>query len=181
MYGHLACYSLPALHRLIAMDPTYGIHDTIECAFVARKGTLAGLQALRARQIPAPWDSSVCDAAASADVMDPTILKWITSQDPCLWDVYLCLLSDTDDVRWTDEAAVVELARLRALDPPAPWDESVCEEAAGRGWVGALAWLRSQDPPCPWDPEVCADATRTLKERDAAAVLEWMAAVGALS
>ena len=89
MYGHLACYSLPALHRLIAMDPTYGIHDTIECAFVARKGTLAGLQALRAMQIPAPWDSSVCDAAASAGVMGPTILKWITSQDPCLWDVYL--------------------------------------------------------------------------------------------
>ncbi len=35
-------------------------------------------------------------------------------------------------------------------DPPCPWDEYVCSEAAENGHLEILQWLRAQDPPCPW-------------------------------
>jgi hypothetical protein len=58
----------------------------------------------------------------------------------------------------------------RSQQPPCPWDEEACSEAARGGHLEVLQWARSQEPPCPWD-------TRT---RDRAAsgrhqhVLEWL-------
>ena len=47
---------------------------------------------------------------------------------------------------------------LRAHDPPCPWDEWTCANAAIGGHLHVLQWLRSQDPPCPWDEETCSGA-----------------------
>jgi hypothetical protein len=47
---------------------------------------------------------------------------------------------------------------LRAQEPPCPWDEQACTNAAVYGDLGMLQWLRAQDPPCPWDEWVVAYA-----------------------
>ena len=46
----------------------------------------------------------------------------------------------------------------RQLNPPCPWDESTCRDAAYGGHLDVLQWARSQDPPCPWDVYTCCYA-----------------------
>ena len=46
---------------------------------------------------------------------------------------------------------------LRAHDPPCPWDERTCSNAAEGGHLDVLQWARSHDPPCPWYEESFAD------------------------
>ena len=47
---------------------------------------------------------------------------------------------------------------LRCQDPPCPWDEFACSNAATNGHLHILRWLRSQDPPCPWNANACTNA-----------------------
>ncbi len=61
---------------------------------------------------------------------------------------------------------------LRALNPPVPWDISVCEVAASRGNISMLAWLRGQQPPCPWGESVASAAAACGK----LATLQWLRA-----
>jgi hypothetical protein len=44
----------------------------------------------------------------------------------------------------------------RSQEPPCPWDEQACTNAAVGGHLGMLQWLRAQEPPCPWDAGVVA-------------------------
>ena len=44
---------------------------------------------------------------------------------------------------------------LRAHDPPCPWDEQTCGNAAYSCHLHVLQWARSQDPPCPWSVWAC--------------------------
>ena len=43
----------------------------------------------------------------------------------------------------------------RSQDPPCPWSEETCREAAWNGHLDVLKWARSEDPPCPWNGETC--------------------------
>ena len=43
----------------------------------------------------------------------------------------------------------------RAQEPPCPWDEDTCADAAEGGHLDVLKWARSQDPPCPWSRDEC--------------------------
>eukprot|EP00605_Chrysophyceae_sp_TOSAG23-4_P000660 GSChrysophyteH1.ASY1.ANO1.742.1 assembled CDS len=45
---------------------------------------------------------------------------------------------------------------LRATEPPCPWHEDTCSNAALGGHLDVLQWARSQDPPCPWDERTCS-------------------------
>ena len=47
---------------------------------------------------------------------------------------------------------------LRAQKPPCPWSEGACAYAARGGHLEVLKWLRAQDPPCPWNAETCCEA-----------------------
>ena len=50
------------------------------------------------------------------------------------------------------------LQRLRATQPPYPWDACVVAEAAASCEMAIVEWLRSGDDPCPWDvsaPQAC--------------------------
>ena len=44
---------------------------------------------------------------------------------------------------------------LRAREPPCPWDEWTCWNAAEGGHLDVLQWLCSQDPPCPLNEWRC--------------------------
>ena len=61
---------------------------------------------------------------------------------------------------------------MRAQDPPCPWNERTCSDAAKGGHLHVLQWLRAQDPPCPWDERTCAAAA----EDGNLHVLQWMRA-----
>jgi hypothetical protein len=55
---------------------------------------------------------------------------------------------------------VERLQWLRAQDPPCPWEEETCSEAARGGHLDVLRWLRAQDPPCPWEERTCHAASQ---------------------
>ena len=49
---------------------------------------------------------------------------------------------------------------LRAHDPPCPWNERTCSDAAGGGHLNVLQWARYHDPPCPWNNDTCRYAAK---------------------
>jgi hypothetical protein len=58
---------------------------------------------------------------------------------------------------------------LRAQVPPCPWSD--CNSAARGGRLEVLQWMRAQDPPCPWDPEECASEAAYHDEHE---VVDWI-------
>ena len=55
----------------------------------------------------------------------------------------------------------------RAQEPPCPWDECTCSEAARGGRLEVLQWARAHG--CPWDEDTCGLAA----EGGHLAVLPW--------
>jgi hypothetical protein len=62
------------------------------------------------------------------------------------------------------------LVVLRELEPPCPWDSTVFDAAARRGYMGILQWMRAMDPPCPWAESACTVAADGGRWR----VLRWL-------
>ncbi len=58
----------------------------------------------------------------------------------------------------------------RSQDPPCPWDNYTCSDAAKNGHLDILEWVRSQYPPCPWDENTCSGAS----ENGDLQVLQWL-------
>ena len=78
------------------------------------------------------------------------MVEWAASMG-CIW----LNLKFVNIAAWRGLLEVLQW--LRGEDPPCPWSEDTCSEAAGGGHLEVLQWLRGQDPPCPWDKVQCTD------------------------
>ncbi len=148
------------------------------CAGAARGGHMPMLCHLRDTVPHSSWDSMSLSAAAEAGHVE--VITWLRSLNPpVLWDVRslaralpymsiesvqalrnqapglfsakLCAAVAHGNLGARGENLAV-LKMLRRLQPPCPWDGSVCRAAVKKHDVAMHAWARSLDPPCPWDP-----------------------------
>jgi len=96
------------------------------------------------------------------------VMAWLREHHPneCRWD-------QKTSKHAAIHGQVASLQWLRAQNPPCPWNEYLCEFAAGKGHIPVLKWARMvASPPCPWNEWTCARAAH----KGQLAVLKWVRA-----
>lgn len=104
------------------------------------------LKWLRSQVNPCPFCNYCFQRSACTGKLE--ILQWLHSTEKTIFDEQSSLCGSAVDC---NDLSVLKW--LRSLDPPCPWNEDVCREAAACNFP-ALEWLRTQDPPCPWNSGV---------------------------
>ena len=148
------------LQQLQAQQPDFPM-DEKACFQAAADGNVELLQYLLSQQAPVPALRCVLRAATEGH---GSALELLRVEFPHCFepDQAMQLAAAVGDLR--------AVQALRTLDPPSPWDESICLTAARRGHVHVLAWIRQQTPPCPWDESVAAAAAAEAQ----LPVLQWL-------
>ena len=116
----------------------------------AGRGSIDMMAFLRSGPRPAPWDRDVMESA----VMYPSCLQWLLSQPvPC--SCHPDIVEEAASRGSLEALKVLHAAKL----PRLMWSTGVCSEAvAGPGSLRMLTWLRAQQPPVPWNERTCAQA-----------------------